>query len=92
MTHCLLILIPFSLLPFDLFKGHTMSMMYKIVADALRKEGLHESHPQEYLNFYCLGKREVSSDVSSMNTSNENSAMVTTFHSEYIYKFLKCDA
>jgi len=69
-----------------------MSMMYKIVADALRKEGLHESHPQEYLNFYCLGKREVSSDVSSMNTSNENSAMVTTFHSEYIYKFLKCDA
>ena len=56
-----------------------MSMMYKIVADALRKEGLHESHPQEYLNFYCLGKREVLSDVVSMNTSNENSAVVTTF-------------
>ncbi|KAG2640874.1 hypothetical protein PVAP13_2KG125248 [Panicum virgatum] len=57
------------------WQGHTMSMMYKIVADALRKEGLNESHPQEYLNFYCLGKREVLSDVVSMNTSNENSAV-----------------
>jgi len=80
MMHCPFILMPFLLLPFDLFKGHTMSMMYKIVADALRKEGLNESHPQEYLNFYCLGKREVLSDVLSVNTSNENSAMVTTFH------------
>ena len=55
-----------------------MSMMYKIVADALRKEGLHESHPQEYLNFYCLGKREVLNEVSSTNNSNENSTLVTT--------------
>lgn len=37
-----------------------MSMMYKIVAEALEKEGLSEvHHPQDYLNFYCLGKREV---------------------------------
>ncbi|CAD6220409.1 unnamed protein product [Miscanthus lutarioriparius] len=57
------------------WQGHTMSMMYKIVADALRKEGLHESHPQEYLNFYCLGKREVLNEVSSTNNSNENSAL-----------------
>nr|CAB3456248.1 unnamed protein product [Digitaria exilis] len=58
------------------WQGHTMSMMYKIVADALRKEGLHERHPQEYLNFYCLGKREVLSDVSTMNNSNDNSTLV----------------
>jgi phospholipase D1/2 len=58
-----------------------MSMMYKIVADALRKEGLHENHPQEYLNFYCLGKREVLNEVSSTNNSNENSALVTTLRS-----------
>ncbi|KAF0906614.1 hypothetical protein E2562_012064 [Oryza meyeriana var. granulata] len=44
------------------WQGQTMSMMYKIVADALRKEGLHDTHPQDYLNFYCLGKREASSD------------------------------
>ncbi|WVZ62645.1 hypothetical protein U9M48_012365 [Paspalum notatum var. saurae] len=57
------------------WQGHTMSMMYKIVADALRKEGLHESHPQEYLNFYCLGKRETLNDVSPVGNSNENSAL-----------------
>ncbi|KAK8459828.1 hypothetical protein SEVIR_2G220800v4 [Setaria viridis] len=57
------------------WQGHTMSLMYKIVADALRKEGLHERHPQEYLNFYCLGKREVLSDVLATNNSNENSAL-----------------
>ncbi|OEL16526.1 Phospholipase D delta [Dichanthelium oligosanthes] len=57
------------------WQGHTMSMMYKIVADALRKEGLHERHPQEYLNFYCLGKREVLSDVSTASNSSENSAL-----------------
>jgi phospholipase D1/2 len=61
-----------------------MSMMYKIVADALRKEGLHERHPQEYLNFYCLGKREVLSDVLAPNNSNENSALViNVLHSPF---------
>ncbi|KAK3126786.1 hypothetical protein QOZ80_7AG0562520 [Eleusine coracana subsp. coracana] len=58
------------------WQGHTMSMMYKIVADALRKEGLHETHPQEYLNFYCLGKREITSDVpTTVSHSNENSTL-----------------
>lgn len=37
-----------------------MAMMYKIVAEALEKTGLSQYfHPQDYLNFYCLGKREV---------------------------------
>nr|GLL45603.1 phospholipase D delta-like [Ipomoea trifida] len=36
----------------------TMSMMYKVVARALENAGLSERHPQDYLNFYCLGKRE----------------------------------
>uniref|UniRef100_A0A0E0LJ47 phospholipase D n=1 Tax=Oryza punctata TaxID=4537 RepID=A0A0E0LJ47_ORYPU len=58
------------------WQGQTMSMMYKIVADALRKEGLDDTHPQDYLNFYCLGKREVSNDVSTTSHSNENSPMV----------------
>ncbi|CAH9079586.1 unnamed protein product [Cuscuta europaea] len=39
----------------------TMTMMYKIVARALESAGLSERHPQDYLNFYCLGKREASS-------------------------------
>jgi phospholipase D1/2 len=59
-----------------------MSMMYKIVADALRKEDLHEAHPQDYLNFYCLGKREITSDVpTTVSHSNDNSTLVTIFHS-----------
>jgi phospholipase D1/2 len=58
-----------------------MSMMYKIIADALRKEGLDDAHPQDYLNFYCLGKREITSDSSTTNHSNENSPVVILFSS-----------
>uniref|UniRef100_A0A0D9YHH2 Phospholipase D n=1 Tax=Oryza glumipatula TaxID=40148 RepID=A0A0D9YHH2_9ORYZ len=58
------------------WQGQTMSMMYKIIAEALQKEGLDDTHPQDYLNFYCLGKREVSNDVSTTSQSNENSPQV----------------
>jgi len=56
-----------------------MSMMYKIVADALEKAGLSDQyHPQDYLNFYCLGKREPSSaNVSSTPNPSENRALVS---------------
>ncbi|KAG8080868.1 hypothetical protein GUJ93_ZPchr0007g3550 [Zizania palustris] len=57
------------------WQGQTMSMMYKIVAEALQKEGLQDTHPQDYLNFYCLGKREATSDVSTTSHSNENSSL-----------------
>lgn len=41
------------------WQGQTMAMMYKIIANALEEAGLAEVyHPQDYLNFYCLGKRE----------------------------------
>ncbi|KAM7474594.1 hypothetical protein LguiB_021837 [Lonicera macranthoides] len=41
------------------WQGQTMSMMYKIIAEALEKAGLSDKyHPRDYLNFYCLGKRE----------------------------------
>ncbi|KAK9095846.1 hypothetical protein Sjap_021343 [Stephania japonica] len=42
------------------WQGQTMSMMYQIISQSLEKAGLsNERHPQDYLNFYCLGKREV---------------------------------
>ncbi|CAL4920042.1 unnamed protein product [Urochloa decumbens] len=51
------------------WQGQTMSMMYKIVADTLKNQGLVDAHPQDYLNFYCLGKRErADGDVSSPKT------------------------
>lgn len=57
-----------------------MSMMYKIIADALKKAGLSSKyHPQDYLNFYCLGRREPLSSGASSTPSHhqsENRALV----------------
>ncbi|KAK6945637.1 Phospholipase D/Transphosphatidylase [Dillenia turbinata] len=60
------------------WQGQTMSMMYRIVAQALEEVGLASvNHPQEYLNFFCLGKREAPSPDSSSqtSTSSENRAL-----------------
>jgi len=35
----------------------TISMMYKRIAKAIKRAGI-ENHPCDYLNFFCLGKRE----------------------------------
>ena len=35
-----------------------MQMMYDIVASELKSSEQPDLHPQDYLNFYCLGKRE----------------------------------
>ncbi|KAJ1277577.1 hypothetical protein BS78_04G014900 [Paspalum vaginatum] len=42
-----------------LFWQHqTMEMMYRVVARELEANGVKDGHPQDYLNFYCLGNRE----------------------------------
>lgn len=35
-----------------------MKMMYEIIAQELHSANVENSHPREYLNFYCLGNRE----------------------------------
>jgi phospholipase D1/2 len=46
----------------------TMKMMYGVIADALKDVGkLGERHPQDYLNFFCLGNRETITDYESKN-------------------------
>jgi phospholipase D1/2 len=41
-----------------------MKMMYGVIANALREmDLLGKCHPQEFLNFYCLGNREVQTSV-----------------------------
>jgi len=40
----------------------TMESMYKIIAKAIEDAGAG-THPQDYLNFFCLGKRESPEDV-----------------------------
>ncbi|CAN6463912.1 unnamed protein product [Victoria cruziana] len=40
------------------WQGQTISMMYDIIGQELRSQGISDLHPQDYLNFYCLGNRE----------------------------------
>ena len=35
-----------------------MQMMYDVVAKELKSMQIKDSHPRDYLNFFCLGKRE----------------------------------
>nr|XP_043632536.1 phospholipase D delta [Erigeron canadensis] len=39
------------------WQSQTMQMMYSVVAEAIKFMQL-DAHPKDYLNFYCLGKRE----------------------------------
>ncbi|CAN0878533.1 Phospholipase D delta [Linum grandiflorum] len=59
------------------WQGQTMMMMYKIIANALEKAGLLEAyHPQDYLNFFCLGKREDKvQDSANLNPQTDNRAL-----------------
>ncbi|TVU33629.1 hypothetical protein EJB05_25455, partial [Eragrostis curvula] len=40
------------------WQRQTMEMMYGVVAAAIRDAGIAGAHPQDYLNFYCLGNGE----------------------------------
>ncbi|XP_043714524.1 phospholipase D delta-like [Telopea speciosissima] len=40
------------------WQSQTMQMMYEIIAQQLQDMHLENSHPQDYLNFYCLGNQE----------------------------------
>ncbi|KAF3440357.1 hypothetical protein FNV43_RR18641 [Rhamnella rubrinervis] len=52
------------------WQAQTMQMMYDIVARELKSMQLSDLHPQDYLNFYCLGKKEAhSEEMSSANAT-----------------------
>lgn len=56
-----------------------MQMMYDIIAQELKNSEITDAHPQDYLNFYCLGNRERGKEEDSTSGSNSvnNDA---TFH------------
>ncbi|KAK6939014.1 Phospholipase D-like domain [Dillenia turbinata] len=58
------------------WQGQTMQMMYEIIAQELKAMQIENAHPQDYLNFYCLGNREEPcKDVQdSTNQSNNSDA------------------
>lgn len=46
-----------------------MQMMYEMIYKALQEVGLeNQYHPQDYLNFFCLGNREEGVDTSKATT------------------------
>ncbi|CAK8540055.1 unnamed protein product [Lathyrus sativus] len=47
------------------WQAQTMQMMYTVVAKELKSMQLNDVHPQDYLNFYCLGNREHFNEESS---------------------------
>ncbi|XP_050268437.1 phospholipase D alpha 1-like isoform X1 [Quercus robur] len=40
------------------WQRRTIEMMYMDITQALNRKGLEEANPRDYLNFFCLGKRE----------------------------------
>ncbi|XP_075485458.1 phospholipase D delta-like isoform X1 [Primulina tabacum] len=46
------------------WQAQTMEMMYKVIAKEIKSMQL-DSHPEDYLNFYCLGNREPISNTTS---------------------------
>ncbi|MCO5576766.1 hypothetical protein L7F22_030585 [Adiantum nelumboides] len=48
------------------FQSQTMEMMFTLIANALQETGKDKDHhPTDFLNFFCLGNREVISDNGS---------------------------
>lgn len=63
------------------WQGQTMQMMYEIIARELKSAHLEDSHPQDYLNFYCLGTREkLTTKVSSSSEPSNNGDTVSASH------------
>ncbi|ONK64306.1 uncharacterized protein A4U43_C07F24320 [Asparagus officinalis] len=40
------------------WQAQTIQMMYDIIGKTLESMNMRDAHPQDYLNFYCLGNRE----------------------------------
>ncbi|KAF3446841.1 hypothetical protein FNV43_RR12021 [Rhamnella rubrinervis] len=68
------------------WQGQTMQMMYEVVAREMKTTQLENSHPRDYLNFYCLGNRELSS---STNKSGETVSASQKFQRFMIYVHAK---
>lgn len=57
----------------------TMQMMYEVVAQELKSMQL-DSHPQDYLNFYCLGNREEMPIEVDQSSTDEKFCQVSDSH------------
>ena len=72
-----------------------MQMMYKIIYKALQEAGLdNEYEPQDYLNFFCLGNREIPDNNNIENPTGENTPQVFVFitllSKLYVFPYARC--
>ncbi|GBG85073.1 hypothetical protein CBR_g39537 [Chara braunii] len=60
----------------------TIEMMYKLIRSALIETGKTNSHPQEYLNFFCLANREapVPNEPRRTTAPQPNSPLDRAYH------------
>ncbi|GJT33471.1 phospholipase D delta-like protein [Tanacetum coccineum] len=70
------------------WQGQTMQMMYEVIARELKNSNLENAHPQDYLNFYCLGNREQCdehvSNSGSHSSSNGGSVSASQKHGRFM--------
>lgn len=69
-----------------------MQMMYEIVAQELKSMNYENAHPQDYLNFYCLGNREELPNPDSHIDEQQldKGAAVSPFIPFAFHSFLHC--
>jgi len=74
------------------WQWETMSMMYKMVAQAIKAKGL-DTHPQDYLNFYCLGNRETTqgsdAQTEQPNPESKNAVILSKSRRFMVYVHAK---
>ncbi|XP_007017919.2 PREDICTED: phospholipase D delta [Theobroma cacao] len=76
------------------WQGQTIQMMYGIIAQELKSMRMENSHPQDYLNFYCLGNREeipkeFSGSSSSLSNNGDSVSASQKFQRFMIYVHAK---
>lgn len=65
-----------------------MQAMYSMVAQELKSAQLVDSHPCDYLNFYCLGNREEISKEASQNSTDCNQVLLVIFSNFSFWQYL----
>lgn len=62
-------------------QSQTMQMMYQVIARELKSMQLVDSHPLDYLNFYCLGNREANGQFAN----DADKVMSKCAHKHYMH-------
>ncbi|GAA0143638.1 phospholipase [Lithospermum erythrorhizon] len=71
------------------WQSQTMQMMYQIIAQELKSMEIVDSHPLDYLNFYCLGNREERPNTAGSNGDAEKVCDSYKFQRFMIYVHAK---